>query len=509
MSFATEIKKTIGNTYNKSVTENGAIGYKTTDSNLLDMNFKVSSYRNLGEGAIVDDFLKAFKENSILAMRWLFYARDAREGLGERRLFRTIIKYLAEKHTDYITKTVHLFGEYGRYDDLLTLIGTPAEDAVIGLIRDTLSSDMKNVESGKPITLLAKWLPSENASSPATKTLAKTIVRKLGIGSDKYRKMLSKLRGYLKVVERDMSSNNWAEINYEAVPSRANLVYNSAFLRHDEERRRLFLGAVEKGVAKINSSVNFPHDIVHKYGRGWSLAPKEDPAIEALWKALPNTVKGNSSTMVVADGSGSMNTTISGTTVTALEVANALAVYFAERCSGEFKNKYITFSSTPKFVELYGDSLLKNLQIARKHCEVSNTNIEAMFNLILQTAIRCNMKQEDLPANILIISDMEFDSATYTRYSNGYNKATDTLFQTIESRFKANGYEMPRLIFWNVMSRTGTIPVRNNKNGVALVSGFSTNVIKMVMGDSLDPYNLLLEVICSKRYDAVEKALTN
>ena len=360
------------------------------------------------------------------------------------------------------------------------------------------------------ISLLAKWMCSENVSSEQTKKNAKILREGLGLSSREYRKMLSEMRKYLDVVEVKMSAKNWSEIKYEAVPSRANLIYNNAFLRNDEERRREYLSKLEKGETKINASTLFPHDVVHKYMTGsmWNTRLKPmDATIEALWKALPDTVQGCGNTIVVADGSGSMTTRVDNNSgVTALEVANALAIYFAEHSSGQFKDKYITFSERPQFVDFSNcKSLHSKLQTALAHNEVANTNIEKVFDLILTTAINNHMSQEDLPQNVLIISDMEFDSATYC-YRSG-SKPTQRLFDVIAQKYTNAGYKIPRLVFWNVASRTGTIPVKENDLGVALVSGFSVNVAKMVMSGKTDPFECLFETLNSERYAPVEEAL--
>lgn len=371
-------------------------------------------------------------------------------------------------------------------------------------IKEQLESDIRNCSENKPVSLLAKWLPSCNASSADSKKYSRIIRQHLDMTERAYRKMLSKLRKYIDVVEVKMSAKQWGEINYEAVPSRANLIYNDAFLRNDESRRRAFLTRLEKGEAKINAGTLFPHDIVHKYTNGsyYPIRLKAyDATIEALWGNLPDMVDGCGNTIVVADGSGSMMSSISNTSTTALEVANALAIYFAERSSGEFKDKYITFSSHPQLVDFSREQNLRDkISIALSHNEVSNTDIEAVFDLILSTALRNNMRQEDIPANILIISDMEFDCATACR--------TDVrLFKSIEAKYKANGYKLPRLVFWNVDSRTNTVPVRENDMGVALVSGFSVNICKMVMSGKTDPFECLLETLNSDRYQPVEDAL--
>ena len=514
MSFMNAVKNTLNEEFNYSVTENGALGYRTSGKELTDLNFAVASMRGMNEKTIYDKFMKAYFEDKMMALRWLFFARDVRGGLGERRLFRTVLKNMAKDDPDTVKRLAYLVSEYGRYDDLWCLFGTDVDGVVFDIIKKQLSDDIANMAENKPVSLLAKWLPSVNASSTRTKMDARYICKNLGMTERKYRKILSSLRSYIDIVESKMSAKKWEDIKYETVPSRANLIYNGAFLRNDEERRREYLSKLEKGETKINAGTLFPHDIVHKYSgtTGWSCSVgKYDATIESLWKALPDTVNECGNTIVVADGSGSMCCNIGGNTcVTALEVANALAIYFAEHSSGEFKDKYITFSSRPQLVDFSKcDSLRDKLRVALTHSECSNTNIEKVFDLILATAVNNHMKQEDMPRNVLIISDMEFDScATCNNGSRWYADRPDTrLFEVIKKRFKNAGYQMPRLVFWNVNSRTGTIPVKENDLGVALVSGFSTNVCKMVMSGKTDPYECLVETLMSERYDAVEAAL--
>lgn len=359
------------------------------------------------------------------------------------------------------------------------------------------------------ISLCAKWMPSANASSNETRRLAKVLINKLGMIERQYRKMLTALRSYTNVVEVKMSNREWSGIDYSAVPSRANLIYNNAFLRNDEQRRREYLGKLEKGEAKINAGVLFPHDIVHKYKSGWSLKNK-DTALEEMWKALPDYVKESGNTICVADGSGSMTSVVGGTGISCLDVANALAIYFAERSSGQFKDTYITFSEHPQLVDLSsGKSLRDKIGIALNHNEVANTNIEAVFDLILTTAVKAHMKQSELPANILILSDMEFDSCAVSsrRSGYGYAKPDNKLFSVIAKRYAEHGYKLPRLVFWNICSRTGTIPVKENDLGIALVSGFSPSIVKMVLSNSTDLFECLLEQLNSERYAPVEQAV--
>lgn len=445
--------------------------------------------------------MKVFYEDKLTAMKFLFFVRDREEGLGERRTFRVIIKHLASVEPEIIKAVCPVIAEYGRYDDLLELFDTPLEEYVIcELLGKQLLDDTNNYLDGKPISLLAKWLPSINASSKVQRARAKKIISHMKNANEKvYRQTLAKLREHIDVTERKMCANEWGKIKYENVPSRANLNYNAAFLRHDEERRRAFLGKVEKGEAKIHAGKLYPHDIVHKYTGGDDIVRRKDTTLEELWKALPQKEIAN--TLVVADGSGSMTNTIGNTNVTALDVANALAIYFAEHNKGEFNNTYITFSETPQLVKFdKGASLHDKIAKCLLYDEVATTNIEAVFDLILDTAINNNLKQEEMPKNILIISDMEFNSAVYRR-------PDEKLFKTIGNKYNRQGYKLPKLIFWNVNSRTGAIPLKENDLGVALVSGFSTNIAEMIMNDKLDPLEILLDKLNAKRYAKIGEIL--
>ena len=359
-------------------------------------------------------------------------------------------------------------------------------------------------------SLIFKWLKSENTSSAESRELATKTRKAFGMTSRDYRRALTDGRKYIDIVERKMSSNNWQAIDYEKVPSKANLIYKNAFLKHDSERRQAYLDALTTGEAKINSSASFPHDIVHKYAFTYRFSRNvlaEDTTLEEMWKALPDFVNGNSNTIVVADGSGSMMCNIDPkTSTTALEVANALAIYFAQHQDGPFKNKYITFSSRPQYVNVGYPTLRENLIEAYKHNECANTNIEAVFDMVLKTAVDNKLRQEEIP-NILIVSDMQFDGAVCC---NAYNwSIPDTLFKTIAKKYASYGYKLlPKLIFWNLNTygRSKNVPVTQNENGVILVSGYSAAICKMVLSNKTDPYEAMVETLNSERYQAVEDA---
>lgn len=355
------------------------------------------------------------------------------------------------------------------------------------------------MKENKPVSLLFKWLPSIHSKSDESQNLQKQIRHYLGINEKRYRVACSKMRNYIDVVEKKMSNNEWDKIKYETVPSKANLIYKNAFLRHDEDRRTKYLESLQNGETKINAKKLFPYEVYMK-------ARDNDITVEQLWKNLPELKSDTESVLCVADGSASMSWAHLGNTrATALDVANSLAIYFAERAKGEFKDTYITFSSNPQIVKLgYDNGLYEKKEIAERHNECSNTNIEKTFDLILDTAVNNNMKQEEMPTTILILSDMEFDSAT-----NDYctRRPTKSLFNQIEKKFLNAGYKMPRLVFWNICGRTNTIPVTKNELGVALVSGFSTTIFDMVLNNKLDPLEILLDKLNTPRYLKIKEMI--
>ena len=501
------------------LTENGANAFATSGKALVDINFAVSSLRNATAETIQRKYQAAFYEDSLLAVKWLFFARDIRgNGMAERRLFRICFSWLANARPTLVKKLIPLVANYGRFDDLF-YSGFEGEmwDTVVDYVAEQLKSDIDNAREDKPISLLVKWMPSINTSSSTTRALAKKLRQSLGMDEKTYRKTLSMLRAKLKLVEVNASSGNWAEIDYNAVPSMANLKYKNAFLKHDETRRRKYLADLEKpeSGAKINSSASFPCDIVSKYvkqpGISWCNQNfNKDAALEAMWKALPNYVAGNNdgSTIVVADSSGSMCSSVSGTGITALDVAFSLAIYFSEKLTGPFKDKWITFSGRPQYVDMSNcKSLADKLSLSYSKAEVANTDLKKTFMLILKTAVDNNLKQEDLPSNVLLVSDMNFDKGTYQYDSYGASKCS--LMKEIADKFAKHGYKLPKIVYWSVIggnARTSPLPVQMNAEGAVLVSGFSPAIAKMVFSAKTNPYDVLVDALNVERYQPIEDA---
>lgn len=501
-NFYDKVKSTQDNV---SVSENGMVGYKTTNHALLDFNFKVASYRGSLDEAM-RDFDKVLQEKDEYVLKYLMYLRDAREGIGERDLFRVCLKCFInsnfENKKEIIETIIKTTPIYGRYDDLFVLLHSEYDALVVDFIKQQIRKDCLNYKNHKSISLLAKWLPSENTSSKETRARARYLIERLNLEPKKYRQILSTLRSYLDVVEVKTCANEWDEIDYNKVPSKANLKYTNAFLNHDEARRREFLSKALSGSkdVKVNMSVAFPHEVVAKYHNYRNY----DQSLEAYWQNLKPCV-GLQDTIVVRDGSGSMTCRVGNTNVSALDVSTALAIYCSQFLKEEFKDKFITFSSQAQLVDLSKcGSLSSKLTTTYNHQDCSNTNIENVFELILDTAIENNMKQEDIPSTILIISDMEFDPSSDSRsyWSCGMN-ASSNVFKNMSAKFKAHGYQLPKLAFWNVNSRTCTIPCKYNENGVLLISGFSQNVLSMIMNGKTDPYEALVEELSKERYSDI------
>lgn len=507
LNFADAVKETLNELpYNVSVTENGAVGYKSSGHALADINYMTSSLRQKNDNELIDMFKAAYYESPIYAWKWLFFLRDIRGGMGERDTFRRIIKHMADFRPHEMALFIPYIAEYGRYDDTWVLLDTQLNSLVIKMINAQLQEDIKNYTEGKPISLLAKWMPKRNAESHISRHYARLIIEGLKLDDKTYNRMLVKLRKKLNLVESFMCANQWSAIDYNSVPSKANLLYRNAFLKHDPERRQQYLEDLINGKEgiKINASTNFPHDVVHQYVTvdryGWSYKLKKyDETLEQLWKNQKDTIQSAENIMVIQDGSGSMYQPVDGnSSVQAEEVATALSIYFAERCAGQFHNRFMTFGARPRFVDINNcQNLQEKIEVTLKNTDCSNTNIERVFQLLLDTAVKNNMKQFDLPNTLLMISDMEFDYMV----SGRTDKA---MFEDFAKEYERYGYQLPRLVFWNICSRTGTIPIRENANGVALVSGYSVNIMNMVLSNELDPYKCLLKQLNAERYQIIE-----
>ena len=471
---------------NRTLTENGAATLRTTGSDCLDLFATIGALRNAEDQEIIVRFSRAYAEDRDLAIKMLFYSRDIRGGLGERRVFRTILKYLADAQAESVRKNLHYVSEYGRWDDLTILFGTRCEKEAMAVIRNQLAKDLAAMDAGENVSLMAKWLPSVNTSNADAVKDAKRIAKALGMTETQYRKTLVKLRAKIRIIENNLRQKDYT-FEYSAQPSKAMLKYRKAFRRNDEERYTAFLERVSKGEKTIHTGTLYPYDIVEKALR-FRGDETEQKALDVTWNALEDYApQGNA--LCVIDGSGSMYW---GGTPTPATVALSLGMYFAERCKGEFHNHFITFSHNPKLVEIKGNDLVEKVRYCETFNECANTNIRKVFELILSTAVKNRLPQEDLPETLYFISDMEFDSCA--------NDAGLTNFEYAKKLFEAHGYRLPKVVFWNVQSRRRQQPVSMNEQGVTLISGCTPRIFSMAVNGKFDPAQLMKEVLLGERY---------
>ena len=474
-------------------TENGQPALNTTGDAVLDFYGSVGAMRGEKEARVCRLFAEAYAEDPLLTMKATFWLRDIRGGAGERDLFRMLIGYMAKYHPEAIRCNMALIPEYGRWDDLYAFFGTPLEDDMWAVFSEQLDKDLKAMNAGGSVSLLAKWLKTPDSSVKATAKLGKITAEKLGYMTTKaFTADLRSLRAYLKIVERQMCSNKWAEIDYSAVPSRAGKIYRNAFRKHDGVRYDRFINKAVNGEAKINSSTLYPYDLIeavmdYSY---WETSIKHDDTVEAQWRQLPNYVDGNANAIVIADTSGSMNGR-------PLSSALGLAIYFAERNTGAYHNLFMTFSADSKYQKLKGETLVEKLESIDMSAWGNNTNLERAFQRILNTAINNHVSPDDMPKAIIVVSDMEIDAAT----TSWGHRPEWTFYDEMKSLYKQHGYQIPNIVFWNVKSRHDTFHADKSRRGVQLVSGQSASTFRNLMSCvGLNPMEAMLKVLNSDRY---------
>ncbi len=479
------------NEVNRTFTENGAVTYKSTRSDCLDLFATIGAIRRESEQEIIDRFARAFAENADIAMKILFFGRDVRGGLGERRVFRVIVNWLADHEPEAVRKNIALIPEYGRYDDLIALLGTSCEKKALEFIREQLRKDMA---ADAEVSLLAKWLPSVNTSNRETVRQGKHIAEFLGMTEKQYRKTLTGLREKIQILENKLRERDYS-FDYAKQPSKAMFQYRKAFLRNDGERYRQFLEQVKSGTATMHTGTLLPYEVIMPCFARWSdnngLSESERRAMDVTWNALEDFGT-DENAIVVVDGSGSM---YSYRDPVPEAVALSLGIYFAERNKGAFHNHFITFSANPKLVEIKGRDIAEKVKYCAGFNEIANTNLRGVFELLLKTAVKYRVPQEDMPKRLYIVSDMEFDCCIMN--------ADVTNFAYARRIFENSGYQLPEVIFWNVASRNKQQPVTKNEQGVALVSGCTPRLFSMIAGGATSPYDVMMEMINSGRYDVI------
>lgn len=503
-----ELLKNLKEVTNKTLTQNGATTYKSTLTKLYDLFAQGAAMRGASDSDCINLFKDAYEENPNMALKCLFYLRDIRGGQGERRFFRLCIKWLAMRHSTEMEHLIKYVPEYGRYDDLFELFDTNLESEMMGYVKYIID---KNEDH-----LVYKWMPSINTSSKSTQERGRKFAREFGMTEREYRKMLSEGRKACHLVETLMSQNQWDQIAFDKLPSRAGILYSKAFARREETRER-YSAFMSSDKTKVNASTLYPYDVVAKavevmgcndyWGRtNVSLNDTNRLAANKYWENLTDYFNGATlNALCVCDTSGSMT---SGyySKIAPIDVAIALSLYTAERAKGPFHNHFISFSSRPQLIETTGvDFCDKVARIYHQNlCE--NTNIEATFDLILNTARRNHLSQDELPETIIIVSDMQFDTARGYRWGGD---STKTLMENIEHTWQLAGYKMPKLVFWNVNAASGggNIPMKD-EDGVTFVSGASPSIFTQIITGKTGQ-DLMYEALLAPRYEPIKSIYVN
>ncbi len=453
-------------------TTNGMRAHPTTGSAVLDLFSTIGSARGKN---IASEFSAALAENEDLTIRTLLWARDIRQGAGERAQFRNLLAQLDSKRPDLARKLMPKVPELGRWDDLFAYTDWANRQAAFAMIKQALAEGNR---------LAAKWMPRKGP-------IAVELTRFLELSPKAYRKLLV---GLTKVVESQMCSKQWNEINFSHVPSVASARYQKAFGRNASEAYSAYIAELKKPEAertvsvKINAAAVYPHDIVKSVFTGNAAVADEQ------WKALPNYV-GNARILPMVDVSGSMgsiNYSYSGV-VQPIEVAVALGLYLSDKNTSAFKDLFLTFTAKPEFVQVSG-TLSERIRKMSTSAWQMSTNLHAAFDEILKVAVKGGVAQEDMPEALLILSDMQFDACA--RYD-------DSALQMIHRKYSAAGYTVPKIIFWNLNAGYGNNPVTFDSRGTAHISGFSPSIMKSVLANDLEdytPYNVMLKTLMSDRY---------
>ena len=455
----------------KVFTENDDTAFDTTGNANLDFFASCGALR-YDQEEVARKMRKALYEDSDLAILNLLYLRDIRGGLGERDSFRTAYKVLAKYDGEKAIKLLPAIIEYGRFDDILVLLeNNDTKKEVVSFLAKQLNDDIDNMKAEKPISLCAKWMPSINTSSTKTKKYARTIIKELSISEKEYRLMLSALREYLNVIEKRLSTKDYS-FDYAKIPSKALMKYTKAFMRNDKERFNEYKKSLKEGKEKAKTAAVYPYEIIKL---------NDEELREALWRDIKRN-KGNTKTIVVRDGSGSMYGSYFGSAAP-IDIATSLAILFSEQLTGVFANKFITFSMQPRLVGLSSCLTLEDkLEECLHYHEVANTNIMAVYKLILEAEKKCN--PEDYIERIVIISDMQFDMCAE-------NVPT---YETAKNMFAEAGIPLPEIVFWNVASRAD-FPTQDLEN-VKLVSGASQYIIDGIINSTdINAYEYMLETL--------------
>jgi hypothetical protein len=462
-------------------TANGMVARKSTANACVDLFFKIGASRGKD---VTKDFVAAYAENPEVALRIAQWVRDVRGGAGEREIFRQILAYLDKHDQTAAAKLLMKVPEIGRWDDIFVVKNDKLKYQAFAMLGDALRA--KN-------GLAAKWTPRKG-------DLAVEIRNFFGMSPKFYRKSLVELS---KTVEQDMCAKKWDEINFSHVPSLAHSRYKKAFFRNTQEYAKYVAELVKDPKdrtvqVKINSGAVYPYDVlkgvIGSYRSNYNAT--ELGAVQAQWDAMQNFL-GDANVLPLVDVSGSMSCKAGGagsqSATTCMDVAISLGLYCADKNTGKFKDTFLTFSSSPELLHLKGNIVQKVQQMASSNWGMSTDLVKAM-DKILKTAKDGNVPQEEMPEMLLIMSDMQFNQCA---------RFDDSAMKMIARKYEDAGYELPKIVFWN-LNAADNVPVKYDATGVALISGFSPQIMVSVLGgdtEKFTPEAIMMKALMVPRYD--------
>lgn len=467
-------------------TENGQPTNSSSLSASVDLFFTLGAVRaimrtNIGKNRVIAKFEQAMVENPLIAMKLLFWARNVRGGAGERNVFRTLVTHMAEKQDVRIFQNIHNIAYFGRWDDMIAFMDTVYEKYAI----DEYAKALKTGHG-----LAAKWAPRLGGkNNPTKKRFANKLRASMNLTAKDYRKLIVEMTD---VVETAMCQKDWSKIDYEKVPSLAMTRYNKAFSKHDWERFSQFGKNVTKGDAKINVKAIYPYDLI----KTLRVSRDQIGVVEAQWaKQIDYLEDSNERLFTMVDVSGSMKISRISGDITPMDVAVSLGLYISERTKGPYKDAFMTFSKDPRIQYVKG-SISQKMRSMMNADWGMNTNLEKAFTHILEKSRAMNVPPEQMPTILLILSDMEFDSCVST--------PSFTAMENIKEQYAAFGYEVPKVVFWNIENRHGNTPVNFKEDGTALVSGLSPSILKGILkGNITNPYMVMLDTINDEDYNRI------
>jgi len=518
MNFFRKTLEILKRTWNNAITNESTLNFN------LDMFAYSSRDPKQDYEKNKNRFKNALIENDEIALANLLYTLDIRNGKGERALFKSYFYTLIEMNKDCAIQILPYIPELGRWDYVFEGIGTEIEENVYELIRAYLMMDIKNYNENKPVSLLAKWLPSIKTHNKKNYFAVK-LAKKLNLTEKEYRKILSKLRDSLNIVEKHITNKEYEKIEYISVPSKAMVKYKNLFFTKDEVRFKEFIEEL-KDSKKAKYDNLFMNDFAKMYldnlmkiginyfyertikeacrllFNNFFLKDLEENSqillqnfkneknlINTMWKKQ-SKIEFDKNVLVIADTSGSMEGT-------PFETAISLAIYISQNNkSEEWRNKFIIFSSDCIEYSYDKDAeftdIIDNIPLIAE-----NTNIDKVFKKILNDSIEKNLPQLD---EVIIISDMEFDMVQ--------DKKDMSNFKHWKSEFAKYNYELPKIIFWNVARNVESFPVTKLDYGTCLVSGYSKNILKSIIDiENFDPIDIMLKTLEKKNYFKMVKEI--